>query len=507
MIHSLDYEQHLLAGLMKYPNLYVEVAPFISEQDFYDENSLVNKTIFCVLKQALESGEILDEVILAQRVSSLGISFEDNLNIGDYIKALSMRKISENSVIKTAKELKKVSVRRGIYDASVNVAKKMRSLPDSTSYDEIINSADTIYNEQINTYQEGSDSPENIFEEMEQMIEERGNNPIEDFGPEGPHSRINDLYGSLLRPGNITVIVARSGVGKTNFCMDFSIKVSGSQENLPVLHFDNGEMSKEELTMRQCAALSGVPLHLLETGKWRQAGDEVINKVRAVWPKVKSLKFYYYNVAGLSVDAMLNIIKRFYYAKVGRGNKMIFSFDYIKTTSEKFSNKNEWQVVGEMVDKFKALVQKEICFEGDPMISMITSVQSNRYGITTNRNSDSIVDDESIVSLSDRITQFSSHLFSLRKKTLDELDSEPAGFGTHKLICFKHRHLGPDVYRALQPVELADGSTKQNYINLEIENFGITEKGDLRDMVDHMILEDVALIDDGGDRENTVPTL
>ncbi len=506
MIHSIDYEQHLLAGLMKYPNVYVEIAPFISEQDFYDENSLVNKTIFCVLKQALEAGDSLDEVILAQRVSSLGISFEDNLNVGDYIKALSMRKISEGSVIKTAKELKKISVRRGIYEASIDVAKKMKSLPDSTAYDEIINSADQIYNDQINSYQESSDSPENIFDEMEGMIEDRGNNPIDDFGPEGPHRRINDLYGSLLRPGNITVIVARSGVGKTNFCMDFSIKVSSSEENLPVLHFDNGEMSKEELIMRQCAALSGVPLHLLETGKWRRAGDEVIQKVRAVWPKVKKLRFYYYNVAGLSVDSMTNIIKRFYYAKVGRGNKMIFSFDYIKTTSEKFSNKNEWQVVGEMVDKFKALVQKEICFEGEPMISMITSVQSNRYGITTNRNASNIVDDESIVSLSDRITQFSSHLFSLRKKTLDEIEEEPEGFGTHKLICFKHRHLGPDVYRALQPVEMPDGSSKQNYINLDIQNFNIEEKGDLKDMVENMVLEDIGLINEG-DAGETIPTL
>ena len=505
MIHSIDYEQHLLAGLMKYPNVYVEIAPFISEQDFYDENSLVNKTIFCVLKQALEAGDSLDEVILAQRVSSLGISFEDNLNVGDYIKALSMRKISEGSVIKTAKELKKISVRRGIYEASIDVAKKMKSLPDSTAYDEIINSADQIYNDQINSYQESSDSPENIFDEMEGIIEDRGNNPIDDFGPEGPHRRINDLYGSLLRPGNITVIVARSGVGKTNFCMDYTTKVS-LQYDVPVLHFDNGEMSKEELIMRQCAALSGVPLHLLETGKWRRAGDEVIEKVRAVWPKVKKLRFYYYNVAGLSVDSMTNIIKRFYYAKVGRGNKMIFSFDYIKTTSEKFSNKNEWQVVGEMVDKFKALVQKEICFEGGPMISMITSVQSNRYGITTNRNASSIVDDESIVSLSDRITQFSSHLFSLRKKTLDEIEEEPEGFGTHKLICFKHRHLGPDVYRALQPVEMPDGSSKQNYINLDIQNFNIEEKGDLKDMVENMVLEDIGLINEG-DAGETIPTL
>ena len=46
-----------------------------------------------------------------------------------------------------------------------------------------------------------------------------------------------------------------------------------------------------------------------------------------------------------------------------------------------------------------------------PVIPMITSVQSNRSGITNNRNAQNIVDDESIVSLSDRITQFCSHMF------------------------------------------------------------------------------------------------
>ena len=76
---------------------------------------------------------------------------------------------------------------------------------------------------------------------------------------------------------------------------------------------------------------------------------------------------------------------------------MIFSFDYIKTANDSQNGKSEWQVVGEMVDKFKKCVQKEILWEGEPIIPMITSVQSNRYGITNNRTAQTIVDDESIV--------------------------------------------------------------------------------------------------------------
>lgn len=162
---------------------------------------------------------------------------------------------------------------------------------------------------------------------------------------------------------------------------------------------------------------------------------------------------------------------------------MILNYDYIKTTSEKLGNKNEWQVVGEMVDKFKKLVQRDILFDGKPMVAMMTSVQSNRTGITNNRRQENIVDDESIVSLSDRIIQFSSHLFSLRQKAPDEMLDSP-NFGTHKLICLKHRHLGSNYYRAVQPVRMEDDTLQKNAIFLSFENFTATEVGDLQDLVD-----------------------
>ena len=182
------------------------------------------------------------------------------------------------------------------------------------------------------------------------------------------------------------------------------------------------------------------------------------------------------------IPRMVNTIKRFYFSEVGRGNPMIFSFDYIKTTSESQGNKNEWQVVGDMVDKFKRCVQKEILHNGEPIVSMITSVQSNRSGITNNRNSQNIIDDESTVSLSDRIIQFCSHMFILRNKTADEIEAEGRRFGTHKLINVKARHLGKDIAGAIEPVQVED-SLRKNFINLEFSNFGITERGDLRDIV------------------------
>ena len=489
MIFSYEIERQVLSGLIQKPEIYEEISSFISEQDFFSEDSSVNQTIYRVIKTAIENGESLNDVLISERVKDLGISFEDNIDILDYIKSLSIKILTEETSINSAKDLKKISVRRDIQKNCTRISKKMDSLDPSFSLSEIIDSADNIYNNHLNYYDNGDAYPSNIFKDMEQIIEGIADNPI-DPGPMGPLKRLNQLYGSLLRPGNITTIVARSGVGKTQFVMDFCTKVSKLYD-IPVLHLDNGEMSRDEILMRQCASLSGISLNLLESGKWRACGKETVKRVRDVWKEISGYKFYYYNVGGLSVDKIINVIKRFYYSKIKRGNKLILSFDYIKTTSEKSdNNKSEWQVVGEMVDKFKRLVQKDILFEDDPQIAMMTSVQSNRYGITNNRNSNAIIDDESIISLSDRIIQFSSHLFHLRKKTTDELVEED-GFGTHKLVCFKNRHLGEDIQRAIQPVRMPDGDFKQNYLNLSFDNFNITEIGDLNDFVDGALTVDI----------------
>lgn len=89
--------------------------------------------------------------------------------------------------------------------------------------------------------------------------------------------------------------------------------------------------------MRQCAALSGGSITPV-AAIGERLGAEVIDKVRTTWNKIKKQKLFYYNVGGMNVDSQINLLKRFYYSEVGRGNSMIFSLSYIKTTYEKLIN-------------------------------------------------------------------------------------------------------------------------------------------------------------------------
>ena len=504
MIHSLELEQHLLGGLIKYPHKYAEIENFIDEDDFCADDVDTNRTIFLAFKQCIDKGDSVDHVVLTQRILSYKISFPQNVNISSYIQSLMMRAVSPTQVIQHAQELKKITIRRTIYKAAQSAAKKVKDMPSSCSFEEIIEAADEAFNSKINLFDNGPEKPVNIYDELPDFVEERGNNPIEEFGMSGPHKRLQELYGSLLRPGNITVFVARSGVGKTRFTLDFCTKVS-ERYNVPILHFDNGEMSKEEIITRQASAMTGVPHYYIETGLWRRKDEETVNKVRAALEKIKkqNAKLYYFNVGGYTVDKMIATLRRFYYSEVGRGNPMIFSFDYIKTANQT-DGKSEWQTVGEMVDKFKRTIQKDILKDGEPIIPMITSVQSNRTGVVNNRRANDIVDDESIVSLSDRITQFCSHMFILRKKTIDEREEEP-DFGTHKLINVKARHMGKNFNRAMELIRMPDDSLKPNVIHLQMDSFTAEEVGDQLDLVNALAAQ--ANLEENEPHDDPVPQI
>lgn len=456
--------------------------------------------MFSVIGSMIVKNESIDPAIVANNISDFKINFENGISAFDYLQSLKMRNISEDSIVQAAQIVKKFSIRRALVDNAKKLEKEICELDDSVSFDDIIKTADSIVNNQLNLYFNSQETPQNIFQDMEERIELRGENPVEEVGMMSPFKRVNELCGSLFLPGNITVIASRYGVGKTTVALDVCSKV-GITYNVPVLHFDNGEMSYEELQNRMCAAYTNVPLYLITSGKWRQ-NAQYTQEIRAFWKKIKNWKFFYYNVGGMNYEEMINIARRWYYSNVGRGNKMILSFDYIKLSSLKGTSDMFWAGVGDMLNAMKTFIQKEIVFENKPMISLFTSVQANRSGISQNvRNDDEIEDNERSIGLSDQIGQITSHLFILRKKTTNEIISEGPFFGTHKLIHIKSRHMGANPNRMFDLIEMPDGSKKKNFFHFNIVNFSVEEKGDLLDWVNHLSVENARPTPDGEQSE------
>jgi replicative DNA helicase len=122
MIYSLEIEKQVLAAFIQKPKILLNFIHLIGESDFYD-GSLLHKTLFSVIKRSCERDEVIDDIVLVQRIKDLGIKFEEDISLVDYVRSLSMRKIhSDDKIESSIKELKKYSVRREIQKTAQNIA-------------------------------------------------------------------------------------------------------------------------------------------------------------------------------------------------------------------------------------------------------------------------------------------------------------------------------------------------------------------------------------------------
>jgi len=475
MIYSLQVERHVLSGLIKHKDLFADVDIFLTEKDFYND---VHSTIYAVIKNINHKGEALDKILLAEKIKNLGISFKDEINIFDYIDNLSFSQITEQATMEACKELIKLRVRREI-SQTADKLKEYVTKNSEDSLDQIIGKIDQIYNKKICSYSE-NDIPTNIFDGVEDLIEEIGNQPKEDAGLITPYSEFNRMYGGL-KNGNIYAIASRPGQGKSTWLNDICFKTSINLKNKTKTLILDTEMQTIDIQLRMVASLSGVPVWYLETGNWRK-NEEMTKKVREAWGKVKNYEYFHYHVGNKNIDQICSIIRRWYLSKVGRGNQAMIAYDYIKLTGEKVGqNWAEHQAIGDKIDKLKRISEEVNC-------PIVTAMQLNRTGESFNRRANEVVDDSSVISLSDRLQWFASFVAIFRRKTLDELSLDGEAFGTHKLIPTKTRFQGRDAAGHQDLVRRLDQTGKevwaQNYLNYQVSNFNIEERGSLRDVAE-----------------------
>lgn len=508
MIHSQETERHCLAAALLHPDILADVSFIVKEDDFRADSA--NKMIYSVILDSLKKGDEISSFRVAEKINNAGVTFSDlEVSPQDYLEDLKLISITEKAGVEAFKDLKKISIRREIHAMGKSLQDAMLKNGNDT-VDEIIQQADTLYAGKLSIFEStASNMFEDVFEDLEAIVEERGNNPVKDFGLQGPFKRINEIYGSLMRRGNINLVAARQNQGKTQFGQYYMMSAL-FRHDVPLLHLDMGEMSRFELQMRATTLLcqGKVSPDMLETGEWRQ-NPESTRIVRAAWPHVKKLigRYFYKDVSELTPDQIIATAKRFYLSKVKHrkisledGLEMLMFYDYLKsfenTDGGQAKYKQEYQQMGDFMLKIKRLLQRSI------PAALWTSLQVNRIGITGNKSIDQIDDTENVFGMSDRIIQQATHGALLRRLTEEEL-SIYAGMGNYMLNFTKARHLGRDRDAHNNPVRMPDGSFRKNCIFLEGKNFLWKEMGDLLTLKDKLGVASMATPD--VDTDDTLP--
>lgn len=300
MPYSLNAEQSVLGSIIIDPECFDDIAQIVKVDDFYLE---IHREIYGAMLDFKYHSKPMDVVTLVNSLVSSGV-YEDESSARSYIKLL----VDIIPTSANAKDYAKI-----VFDKSV-----LRRLIDA---------ADSI---QKDAYSEG-DRVEDVVDAAEQRIFEIAqNNEKRDFvhikdvivqtygrlkelQEEGAEEKLGlkTEFGDLDRvivgfgKGDLVIVGARPGVGKTSFCLNLATNIA-KKSGKSVCIFSL-EMSNEQLVSRIIASEALVDSQKLRTGKLEARDWENIANAAST---LSESNIYIDDTTNISITAMKAKLRR-----------------------------------------------------------------------------------------------------------------------------------------------------------------------------------------------------
>jgi replicative DNA helicase len=424
---DIGAERAVLAGLYQFgAEAYVEIQDIIDESDFHNDQ---NAIVYRCLRYIIEKDMSIDAPSMASAANALKlqeeITSEDNIR---YIKSLKTFNINKDNVFKFAAQVKKLSFVRDIKDETKKVLDNLNKINGTETVDQIIDLVEKPITNVISSESTG-EKPVQVGEDILEYIDFLSENPCDVVGIPTGFPRYDKSIGGGFRRKTVNIIAARPKTGKSFLADTMAINIA-KEKGIPVLLLDT-EMSLDDHRHRILAALSGVELDEIETGRFAR-NNESKQKVYEAAKLFKDLRYDYVSVAGQPFNVIANHIKRWVLHKVGKHDDgttkdCLVIYDYLKLmTSDSISvNVQEYQALGFQISELH-----NICVKLD--IPCLSFVQLNRDGETR--------ESTDVVSGSDRIIWLCTSFTIFKRKTEEEMANDGANNGSRKLVPIVSRH-------------------------------------------------------------------
>jgi replicative DNA helicase len=263
-LHDEDAERAILGSLLVYPEIQKPIITGLTTDDFYlQKHKIIYQTItdltyqgktanINILKDALEKQEQLDFVG--------GLS---------YLYQLSDENVPPDIAYQIIDILKEKTKSRKVFEKTKKILDKIKS---KAEIDEIIEEALRDFKEIIKDDKTEAKNFRSIFVNRLSKINEVLKNPDIIRGLSSGFYELDRLT-SGFHAGELTVIGARPGMGKTAFALNIAYNVASQEKN--VLFFSL-EMNEEQLFLRLCSMLAEINLNKIRSGL---LNDEEVEKI------------------------------------------------------------------------------------------------------------------------------------------------------------------------------------------------------------------------------------
>jgi replicative DNA helicase len=417
---SIEAEQALLGSIITNADAFDKVSGMISVDDFYlDEHKHIYASLLTMYMQSKK----IDAVTLVNALVEAGD--RDEAGGVQYISLLANSVPTVSNVKDYARIVKDKSTLRKLIGACDEITADAYS--ESGTVQQLVDNAeqkifDISHNNESKDFRPINEILQNVYKDIEYLQETKG-------AIKGVRSGFSSLDEKIIQmgKGDLVILGARPGMGKTSFAMNVATNVAKSSGKAVAIF--SLEMSGEQLVTRILSSEALVDSHSLRTGKLSTNDWE---QLASVAETLAGCKIFIDDTSALTTTAMKSKLRRL-------SNLGLVVIDYIGLMESTAKTDNRAQQVGEISRNLKVMAK-------DLGVPILCCAQLNRATETRTgenkkptlsdlRDSGSIEQDADIV------------LFLYREEYYKDISGNPSSSdgndssaNTAEVIIAKNRH-------------------------------------------------------------------
>lgn len=334
---SIEAEQALLGAIIVSPEAFDKIGGIITADDFYVAE---HQHIYTALINMYNQNRTIDVVTLVNMLVEMGD--RDEAGGIQYITLLAESVPSATNVKDYAKIVKDKSTLRRLIRVCDEINEDAYSESDVRT---VIDSAeqkifDISHNNDTKEFRHIRDVLQNVYRDIEILSETKG-------AVTGSKTGFSGLDKVLVQmgKGDLIIVGARPGMGKTSFALNIATNVAKSSKKSVAIF--SLEMSGEQLVTRILSSEAMVDSHTLRTG---QLANEDWDNIADVISSLSGCDIYIDDTSAITTTEMKSKLRRL-------PNLGLVVIDYIGLMQTTSNSDNRAQQVGEISRNLKIMAK------------------------------------------------------------------------------------------------------------------------------------------------------
>lgn len=343
--YSLDAEQSVLGSILIDPECFDDVAQIVRADDFYLET---HGSIFALMQKYSMQSKNIDVITLINSLVANGV-YEDDAAARSYIKLLVDIVPGSANAKDYAEIVRDKSTLRRLINATEEIQKDAYSEGEDVS--KIVDLAEQRIFEiaEKNVRRDFVHIRDVIVDTYERLSKLQEGNDEELHGVDTGFTDLDRYIGGFGK-GNLIIVGARPGIGKTSFCLNIGTNIA--KKTKKAVCFFSLEMSSEELVSRVISSESMVLSERLRNGK---LDKDDWSKIATACSVLSETDIYIDDTSNITLTAMKAKLRR-----IAKGKLGLVVIDYLQLMESETKRKDGSRVneIGDISRGLKLLAKE-----------------------------------------------------------------------------------------------------------------------------------------------------